>query len=137
MFPLDPKRAARLLYIAAKRAGRLARLDDPEDAARVLRAAAKYPTLLPAVKRLIIARRREGPLHAAADAHKRKIAVALRYAFAMGRAALGHPPNADRAADAVRAALEEVLPSMLRQVVIDGGVVGAELLAKHLNKEPL
>lgn len=77
-------------------------------------------------------RRRETPIHAAADAHVAKLSVAFRHAFAMGRKALGNPPSADRAAKAVAAALRTTLQPTLIKVLAAGGEAGIAMLSKQL-----
>ncbi|MCR4301808.1 MAG: phage minor head protein [Sulfuricaulis sp.] len=86
--------------------------------------------------------REDTPLHRAANFHEPKIEVAVRYAFAMGRRAVdrdalraaGNPTAARRAmagaAEAVRAALLDVLPSALRKALAAGGGAGAAALRK-------
>lgn len=66
--------------------------------------------------------------HDAADAHLKAVTVAVRYAFAKGRKALGNPPNAERAAKAVKAALLEVLPGTLSKVLKTGGELASTKL---------
>lgn len=76
---------------------------------------------------------RVSPLHAAADAHVGKLSVALRYAFAMGRRAMGKDkPNVDACIAAIREALEDVLPPTLRKVLAAGGEAGLEILQGKL-----
>jgi hypothetical protein len=77
-----------------------------------------------------LARRPESLIHGAADAHLAKLSVAVRYAFAMGRKALGAKPDAERAAKAVHDALLEVLPGTLLKIVEDGGNAGLQLVKK-------
>lgn len=74
------------------------------------------------------AARRETAIHQAADRHVARLSVAARYAFAEGRRALGRPPDADRAAGAVRAALADLLPGMLLKVFAAGGRAAARAL---------
>lgn len=70
--------------------------------------------------------RSETPVHAVADAHAPKIAVAVRYAFAVARRAKNKP-------DVLRAALIDVLPPVLLQTLVAGGRAGLRMLAmKHL-----
>lgn len=84
--------------------------------------------------RLLVAAKKvaEGKLHRVADKHASKLSVAVRYAFAKGRKALGpatnRVPNVDAAVKAVRAALEEVLPKTLIKVVEAGGEVALKSL---------
>lgn len=82
-------------------------------------------------------------IHAAADKHAKKIAVAVRYAFASGRAVVNRTTLAQArtakqataalapAADAVSSALLEVLPSVLHAALVAGGEVGAAGLARQ------
>lgn len=72
----------------------------------------------------------EGPLHAAADKKVASVSVAVRYAFATGRKALGRPPNVEKAVSAIQRALREVLPATLLKVVVAGGEVGLRQLQK-------
>lgn len=74
----------------------------------------------------------ETAIHAAADAHLAKLSVAVRYAFARGRKALGKDANVVAATKAVRAALEDVLPGALLGVLKAGGDVGVALLTKKM-----
>lgn len=68
-------------------------------------------------------------VHEAADAHVKKLSVALRYAFSRGRKAVGHgKPNVTAAVRAIENALEDVLPSMLAKVVVDGGKAAVKLM---------
>lgn len=80
------------------------------------------------VKKIRTAARHETLLHRIADANQAKISVAVRYAFAMGRKALGKPPDADRAAKAVGKALAHVLPKTLHAVLAAGGEVAVKTL---------
>lgn len=77
------------------------------------------------IRRLADGQREETAVHAAADAHKDKIKVAIRFAFAMGRK---HLPNADAAATAVKQALLETLPNALLATLVAGGRAGLSLL---------
>lgn len=70
------------------------------------------------------------PMQAAADAHLKKLTVAFRYAFALGRKALGKKPNAEKAAKAIEAALLDVLPKTLLKIMVTGGETGLALLRK-------
>lgn len=79
-----------------------------------------------------LSRHHESAIHRAADAHVAKLSVAFRYAFAMGRRALGKPPNVKRAVTAIRTALEDVLPPTLRKAVAAGGDAGLLMLRKRL-----
>lgn len=85
------------------------------------------------------AAKRETQLHKVADQHVPALSVAVRYAFARGRKALGtgKKPNVDAAVKAVRAALEEVLPKTLRKVMSAGGVAGIELLSRKMRAAEL
>lgn len=74
------------------------------------------------------ARRKDGPLHAAADAHVAKISVAVRLAFAKGRAAYRAEGTPEAAGKAVRAALLDVLPGTLRRAAAAGANAGIALL---------
>lgn len=92
------------------------------------------PVLLERLKKTLakmglrVASRAETPLHRAADAHQPKVSVAIRYAFAMGRKALGPNANVAAATKAVRLALEDVLPPTLLKALIAGGEAGARQL---------
>jgi hypothetical protein len=81
------------------------------------------------------AKRKETALHQAADAHLAKMSVALRYAFAMGRKALGTPPDAERAAKAVAKALWAVLPKTLLGCLVDGGRAAVGMLPEPRHAE--
>lgn len=70
----------------------------------------------------------ETAVHRAADAHVSKFAVAIRYAFVRARKALGRPPNADRAAAAMKQALQDVMPKTLLNVMGAGGVLAVKVL---------
>jgi SPP1 gp7 family putative phage head morphogenesis protein len=74
----------------------------------------------------VASRHMEGPVHAAADAHLDKMLVAIQYAFAKGRQAVPRTgtPSARRVAMAVRLALLKVLPGVLQEVLVAGGVAG-------------
>jgi hypothetical protein len=73
----------------------------------------------------------ESAIHAAADEHLAQLSVAARYAFAMGRKALGkNPANAAKAAAAVKAALLDVLPSALLKPLAAGGQVALDELPR-------
>jgi len=74
----------------------------------------------------------ETPLHVAADQHLAKLTVAVRYAFARGRKALGKNANVDAAVQAIRDALEAVLPATLRKVMASGGEAGLTMLKAQL-----
>lgn len=78
----------------------------------------------------LAANRNHTPLHVAADKHVPKISVAVRYAFAMGRKALGQDANVGAAVKAVRKALGDVLPAMLTKALAAGGDAGVAMLAK-------
>jgi SPP1 gp7 family putative phage head morphogenesis protein len=83
------------------------------------------------------ARHPEGPLHAAADKYISKLTVALRYAFAKGRKALGPQrpgkvPNVDKAVAAVADALRAVLPATLIKIAAEGGDVALGALAPRM-----
>ena len=80
----------------------------------------------------VLAARRETLVHAAADSHLAKVTVAIRYAFAMGRKALGKSANVEASVAAVRAALEAVLPATLRKVATSGGEAGLAMLKARL-----
>lgn len=80
----------------------------------------------------VAAQHRETLVHAAADAHVAKLSVAFRHAFAMGRKALGTPPNADRAARAIVAALRTTLQPTLTKALAAGGEAGLAMLSKQL-----
>lgn len=74
----------------------------------------------------------ETKIHAVADAHVGKFAVALRYAFAAARRVLKrNPRDVKGAIVALENALKATLPKMLVKVVRQGGVIGAELLRKQ------
>jgi SPP1 gp7 family putative phage head morphogenesis protein len=72
----------------------------------------------------------ETTVHHAADRHVKSLKVALQYAFAMGRRALGHAgkPNADAAANTLRLELMHVLSPVLLNVLRAGGDAGLALL---------
>ena len=74
----------------------------------------------------------EGPIHAVADSHYPKMAVAIRYAFTRGRQALGDPPtNVERARKVIKKTLLNVLPQTLYKIVVDGGNTAANELKKN------
>lgn len=92
-------------------------------------------------------RKGEGPVHAAADAHRAKVSVAVRYAFAVGRRAVDKAAlksavasgakgrivdAAMPAVDATKAALAKVLPKALHAALADGGHAGAKILGPRL-----
>lgn len=79
---------------------------------------------------LVAANRNHTPVHAAADKHVPKISVAVRYAFAMGRKALGQDANVGAAVKAVRKALGDVLPGTLTKALAAGGDAGVAMLAR-------
>lgn len=83
------------------------------------------------------ARHKETPLHKAADAHLAKLQVAIEYAFARGRKAIGKNANVKAATAAIRAALEDVLAPTLLKVVAAGGVAGLQMLTKQLRAAEL
>ena len=68
------------------------------------------------------------PVHKVADKHYPKIKVVAKYAFAKGRQALGWPPDADAAAEAVRKALTKLLPPALLQALEESGNVALQNL---------
>jgi hypothetical protein len=70
-------------------------------------------------------------VHRAADKHLTPMRLAVQAAFNIGRKALGKPPNANRAAAAVKSALLKVLPVVLRQAFVAGGNAGIGLLPKR------
>jgi SPP1 gp7 family putative phage head morphogenesis protein len=74
--------------------------------------------------------RPETLVHAAADKHLKKISVAVRYAFAAGRRALGHAghPNVDAAANTVRLELMHVLRQPLLDTLAAGGNAALKML---------
>ncbi len=92
--------------------------------------AAKERTLLVAQLVALKQRRPETAVHAAADKHLKKLSVAVRYAFAMGRRALGHAghPNVDAAANTVLMELMHVLRTPLLETLVAGGQAGLKLL---------
>ena len=117
---MDSVHAARLLVRAAREVGTLRSL-----AIGGLVHAPIVPMVEPCV-RLLGASRKEGALHHAADLHTSQLSVALRYAFARGRKALGRDANVEAAVKAVAAALREVLPGTLRAVAAEGGRVAVD-----------
>lgn len=78
------------------------------------------------------ASRSNTPIHQAADAHLAKLSVAVRYAFVAGRRAFKRSKSPSAAAKAVRVALEDVLPSVLLNVVAAGGDAGLGMLRGKL-----
>lgn len=80
------------------------------------------------------AARKETAVHKAADAHVKKMATAIRYAFARGRKALKgkmNPSTTPRdVAAIVKQALLDVMPDTLRATLADGGNAGLSLLKK-------
>lgn len=76
-------------------------------------------------KKARAASRPETPIHRVADIHQPKVSVAIRYAFAMGRKALGPNANVAAATKAVRLALEDVLPPTLLKALVAGGEAAA------------
>jgi hypothetical protein len=77
------------------------------------------------------------PLHQAADKQVESVSVAFRYAFALGRKALGKDIKVDAAVEAVRKALKDVLPKTLLAVLKVGGEVGIASLEKQLRVSEL
>jgi hypothetical protein len=77
-------------------------------------------------------RQPESSLHKVADAHEPKLAVTFRYAFAMGRKALGKPANADHAVSAIKKALTTTLAPAIAKTLVAGGEAGAALLGARL-----
>lgn len=75
---------------------------------------------------------KDGPLQAAADSQFKSVLVAVRHAFASGRAAIASKPsNAPKiAARAVKAALLKTLPGTLAKALKAGGDAGLKLLPK-------
>lgn len=69
------------------------------------------------------------PLHTIADAHAVQLSVALRYAFARGRKALGPHISVEKASAAIEAALSEVLPEMLLGALVAGGTIAVKQLS--------
>lgn len=64
------------------------------------------------------------PIHTAADQHLSMVTTAVLAALRLGQKALGDPPDAARAAAAVKRALLRVLPVALSKVLKAGGEVG-------------
>ncbi len=101
---LEPRRAARLLATAVRNV----RGSD----AFWLR-----------TEELRAAKSKETRLHRVADSHVPALSVAFRHAFAMGRKALGRPPHAGAAVEAIKFTLRKTLPATLVKVAVDGGNV--------------
>jgi hypothetical protein len=101
----------------------------PEHGARLLVAAMRLPR-----PEVTVCEEGATPLHTAADRHVPKLATAFQLAFALGRKAIKpmltsrKTGGVDRAVDAMREALDAVVPKMLLKVVAAGGKVGAERL---------
>lgn len=79
--------------------------------------------------------RKENALHKSADKHLDAMTTAVMYGFILGKKALGKPPNAKRAAKAIREGVVHALPSVLLKVLVSGGDVGlSQLRSKGLIK---
>lgn len=90
------------------------------------RVARNFPVMPRHLARLAtLAKRRVYPLHQAADKLAPAFEVAVRAAFAAGRK---KADDADAAADAVKASLEETIPSLLLRAAKAGGRVAVDRL---------
>jgi hypothetical protein len=96
----------------------------PERGARLLLAAMRN------VVSRRLAKRDDTPLHRAADSRLKPMLLAVQAAFNLGKEALGKPPDAKRAAAAVRSALLKTLPPAILGTMKVGGDAGLEELHK-------
>lgn len=78
----------------------------------------------------------ESAIHAAADRHVKTIAIAIRYGLAIAKLAIDdyHKPDPDRIAGVIENALQRLLPPLMMRAVVDGGIVGAQILRQRLRK---